>query len=158
MKPILNLDALTYTEFNDHGFCERTAGISDRIGAKKLGYALTIVEPGQKSCPFHNHHHEEEMFFVLEGEGTLRFGERTYPLRAGDFIACPPGGREVAHQILNTGTVTMRYLCLGTKEEVEICEYPDSNKVGVFAGEPGKRRLRHLFKADRAVDYFLDEK
>jgi hypothetical protein len=34
----------------------------------------------------------------------VRIGPDTYPLRPGDVVASPPGGPEVAHQIINTGT------------------------------------------------------
>jgi hypothetical protein len=40
---------------------------------------------------------------VLEGEGEIRIGDAKHPIRKGDFIACPPGGPETAHQIINTG-------------------------------------------------------
>ena len=63
------------------------------------------MPPGKVQCPFHNHHAEEEMFFILEGEGELRFGAERYPLRKNDIIACPPGGPDVAHQIINKTTV-----------------------------------------------------
>ena len=53
------------------------------------------------------------------------------------MIACPTGGPEVAHQIVNTGTVDMRYLALSTLVDVEICEYPDSQKVMIGTGKPG---------------------
>jgi uncharacterized cupin superfamily protein len=41
-------------------------------------------------------------FFVL-GLGEVRIGSETLITR-GDFVACPPGGPETAHQIINTGT------------------------------------------------------
>ncbi|MGH6933313.1 MAG: hypothetical protein ACREEE_12875 [Dongiaceae bacterium] len=69
-------------------------------------------------------------------------------------IACPPGGRDVAHQIVNTGETDLVYLALSTMEQAEICEYPDSNKVGVAVGAQGNRVLRLIFRADQAVDYF----
>jgi hypothetical protein len=34
----------------------------------------------------------------------VRIGPDTYPLRPGDVVASSPGGPEVAHQIINTGT------------------------------------------------------
>jgi uncharacterized cupin superfamily protein len=102
------------------------ATIGDHIGARNLGYNLTVLPPGKVQCPFHGHHGEEEMFLILEGEDEHRFGEQRYPIRRHDVIACPPGGPEVAHQIINTGTTTMRYLSLSTLVEVEACEYPDS--------------------------------
>jgi uncharacterized cupin superfamily protein len=98
------------------------------------------------------------MFFILEGEGELRFGGQRFPLRPHDVIACPPGGAEVAHQIINTGKTTMRYLALSTLVEVDACEYPDSGKVQVVAGRRGSRRLRKIFRAEDTVDYYDREK
>lgn len=95
------------------------------------------------------------MFLILEGTGELRFGDAVWPIRRHDVIACPPGGPEVAHQIVNTGDVEMRYLALSTNAEVEACEYPDSGKVLVFAGDRGTRRLRKMFRAETGdVDYY----
>lgn len=156
-KPIINLDELTF-ESHEHGPFRASYGvISDRIGAQKLGYNLTVVPPGGKVCPFHNHHSAEEMFLIFEGEGTLRFGDQTYPVKRHDVIACPPGKRDVAHQIINTGTAELKYLALSTREPNDVCEYPDSNKVGVYSGPEGKRHFRHLFKIDSAVEYFEGE-
>lgn len=157
MKPVMNLDEAVLESHEDGPFQGQYAELGKHIGAKKLGYSLTVVAPGKKVCPFHNHHVNEEMFFILEGTGLLRFGAETYPLRKHDIIACPPGKRDVAHQIINTGDTELRYLALSTTERHEICEYPDSDKVGVAVGEEGKRDLRLLFKAGQAVDYFEGE-
>ena len=78
--------------------------------------------------------------------------------RKHDVIACPPGGSEVAHQIINTGTTTMRYLSLSTLVDVETCEYPDSQKVLVVAGPRGARGLRKMFRAENTVDYYDRER
>ena len=98
------------------------------------------------------------MFFILEGEGELRFGDQRLPIRRHDVIACPPGGPEVAHQIINTGKTTLRYLALSTLVELEACEYPDSGKVMVAAGKRGNRTLRKIFRAENTVDYYDREK
>ncbi len=97
------------------------------------------------------------MFLILEGEGELRFGSQRYQIRKHDVIACPTGGADLAHQIINTGKVTMRYLALSCQAEVEVCEYPDSNKIGVFAEAPGNSGLRGLHRSDAAVDYYDGE-
>ncbi|RJF94152.1 cupin domain-containing protein [Sphingomonas cavernae] len=155
MKPIINLDELAFDDVEENGrFTSSRATISDLIGARDLGYNLTVLPPGKVQCPFHSHHGEEEMFFILEGEGELRFGDQHYPIRQHDVIACPPGGPEVAHQIINTGTITMRYLAISTLVEVEACEYPDSGKVSVVAGKRGDRGLRKMFRAEADVDYY----
>ena len=124
------------------------------IGARKLGYNLTELPPGKAQCPFHNHHAEEEMFLILEGEGVLRFGDQRLPLRAHDVIACPPGGPEVAHQIINTGSTTMRYLALSTQAEIEAWEYPDSKKVLVLAGDAASGGFAGMYRAEDTVDYY----
>ncbi|MCA8896097.1 MAG: cupin domain-containing protein, partial [Amphiplicatus sp.] len=101
-KPVMNLDEADFDDVEENGlYTSKRATISDHIGAKKLGYNLTVLPPGKAQCPFHSHHAEEELFFILEGEGELRFGDKRYPLRAHDVIACPTGGPEVAHQIIN---------------------------------------------------------
>jgi uncharacterized cupin superfamily protein len=154
-KPVMNLDAVEFDDIEDNGrYTSRRGQISDHIGAKKLGYNLTVVPPGKVQCPFHNHHGEEEMFLLLEGEGELRFGDQRYPIRKHDVIACPPGGAEVAHQIINTGTTTMRYLALSTLSEVDACEYPDSQKVLVVTGQRDDEGLRKIFRAENTVDYY----
>lgn len=94
------------------------------------------------------------MFLILEGEGELRFGDQRYSIRKHDVIACPPGGPEVAHQIINTGTTTMRYLALSTMADVETCEYPDSRKILVVTGLRGERGLRKMFHAENTADYY----
>jgi uncharacterized cupin superfamily protein len=154
MKPVINLDELDMVSHEHGPFQGRYGVIGERIGAQKLGYNLTICPPGKKVCPFHNHHVDEEMFFILEGEGLLRFGDREYPLRKHDVVACPPGKRDVAHQIVNTGKTDLKYLALSTMARSEICEYPDSNKVGVYSGVAGKRDLRLMFRAEQSVDYY----
>lgn len=159
-KPVVNLADVEFDDVEDNGyFTSRRALFSAGIGARKLGYNLTELPPGSAQCPFHSHREEEEMFLILEGEGELRFGSQRYPVRAHDVIACPTGGAEVAHQIINTGTRPLRYLALSTQSPIEVCEYPDSNKVGVWAsaslGAPGG--LRKMFKADAVVDYYEGE-
>jgi len=157
-KPLLNLADVEFDDIEDNGlYTSRRAEISDRIGARQLGYNLTVVAPGKVQCPFRSHHGEEEMFFIIDGEGELRFGDARYPIRAHDVIACPTGGAEVAHQIINTGSTDLRYLAISTIAAVEICEYPDSGKVGAVAGQRGERTLRLMFRASSDVDYYDGE-
>ena len=134
IKPIMNLDEVEFDDVEENGLYTSSRGqISDHIGARQLGYNLTVLPPGKAQCPFHSHHGEEEMFLILEGEGELRFGDQRYPIRQHDVIACPTGGPEVAHQIINTGTTTMRYLALST------CRSRGLRVPGLAEG-PGRRR------------------
>jgi len=151
MKPIINLADIELAPFPAamappasmaDRYEPRMGAVGARIGAQKLGYNVTALAPGKRAFPFHNHRVNEEMFFVLEGTGEVRIGETVYPIRAGDIIACPPGGAEAAHQIRNSGDVELKYLAVSTKVLPEIAEYPDSGKFGIlaeFPGEPGEK-------------------
>jgi len=137
---ILNVYDIEYQPW-EHGdrFGAKLGAVSSRIGAQKLGYNITVLLPGKRAFPFHSHRVNEEMFFILEGSGEIRIGAETYAVRKGDVIACPPGGPETAHQLINTSdSDEMKYLAVGTSESPEIAEYPDSGKVGVLAQFPAK--------------------
>lgn len=162
MKPILNIAELEFTA-GGHGerFGSRMGPIGSRIGAQKLGYNVTVVPPGKRAFPFHVHRINEEMFFIIEGAGEVRLGADRYPIKQGDVIACPPGGPTRAHQIINTGSVELKYLAVSTKLSAEVVEYPDSGKFGVLAEYPtdsGKpERFRFVGRADGGLDYWEGE-
>jgi len=150
---VINIDALKLEHFSKGaGFESRSARIGPLLGAKQIGYSYDVVPPGKRSCPFHSHRGEEEMFFIVRGSGTLRYGSETRKLRAGDVICCPTGGPETAHQIVNDSDEELAYLSISTMAPVEICEYPDSNKIGLFA-----EGLRHMTQAGAEIDYWADE-
>jgi uncharacterized cupin superfamily protein len=142
------------------GLCR--AEIGRVIGARKLGYNLTAVPPGKAAFPFHSHRVNEEMFFVLQGSGELRIGGAVHAIRAGDVIACPPGGAEAAHQIRNTGSEELRYLAVSTRETPDVVAYPDSGKFGVYgefgAGADGQpERFVYIGRESMAADYWDGE-
>jgi uncharacterized cupin superfamily protein len=134
--PIVNLDAIRFERNLEHGerFGAVVAPVGTHIGARKLGYNVTRVAPGKRAFPFHSHHVGEEMFFILEGHGLLRFGATEHAVRKGDFVACPPGGAEVAHQFVNTGEADLLYIAVSSRHDADVWEYPDSGKFGAIAG------------------------
>jgi uncharacterized cupin superfamily protein len=129
----------------------RCAGVSEGTAARKLGAAIDVVPPGKRSCPYHLHHAQEEMFIVLEGEGTLRVAGEDVPIRAGDVIHTPPGP-EYPHHIINSSDKPLKYLSISTQEEPEICEYPDSGKYGAWA--PGFKAMQ---RRQATLDYWDGE-
>ncbi|MCK5377106.1 MAG: cupin domain-containing protein [Acidobacteria bacterium] len=158
-KPIFNIDDAEFAHELRHGeaFEAKIAPISLHLGAMKLAYNLTVVAPGKRAFPFHNHHTNEELFFIIDGQGTLRFGDQEHRVRQGDLIACPPGGPEVAHQLVNTGEGELRYLALSTTLDTDVFQYPDSRKFGVVAGrKPGMRPTEAPFAGFYAEDQKLD--
>lgn len=101
-----------------------------RAAGGKLGMVRNRLPPGSVGCPFHWHTLEDEIFYVLEGRGILRYGEEVREIGPGDCISCP-AGRKVAHQIGNPFDRDLLYLAIGPREEHEVCGYPDSGKVMV---------------------------
>jgi len=128
------------------------AVLSDGTAALKLGCGVDTVAPGQQSCPYHFHHVQEEMFIVLEGEGTLRVADELLPIKAGDVIFIP-AGPEYPHHILNSSAQELKYLSISTQERPEICEYPDSGKIGASTGR-GKSFLQ---RRENGLDYWDGE-
>ena len=140
----------------------RMGRIGPRVGAQQLGYNITAVPPGKRAFPLHSHRVNEEMFLVLQGTGEVRIGNDTYPLRSGDVIACPAGGKETAHQIVNTGAEELRFLAVSTTRSPELCEYPESEKFGVYAefpaGADGRPKMfRYLGREAQGIDYWDGE-
>jgi len=161
---ILNVDDVELQQWEQGERYQAGLGsISARIGAKLLGYNITVLAPGKRAFPCHNHHVNEEMFFVLEGEGEVRIGDETFPITRGDVIACPPGGPDTAHQIANTSPDTdLRFLAVSTRLSPEIAEYPDSGKFGVLAeltpdADGAPRPFRFVSRADNGLDYWEGE-
>lgn len=157
MHNIVNIADVSYTDLAENSrrmgvempaarYGGRRAELGRVMGARKLGYNITAIAPGKRAYPRHNHRVNEEMFFVLEGSGEIRIGDETYPVRAGDVIACPAGGPETAHQLRNTGDAELKVLAVSTAESPEICDYPDSGKFSVLASFGGDANGRpHMF-------------
>ena len=56
----------------------------------------------------HHHPETEEIYYILEGRGSMQVGDEIRAVGPGDAIAIPPGA---GHQIRNTGAVVLRFLC-----------------------------------------------
>jgi uncharacterized cupin superfamily protein len=155
---ILNLDQVDFKHWgHSERYQARLGEIATRLGARKLGYRLIVLPPGKAAWPYHAHHVNEEMFFILEGTGTLRYSNADYPLRAGDVIACPvdPNG---GHQIRNSSTADLRYLAVSTMEYPEIARYPDSGKfAAITAPADAPDRFAIWAPESAGVDYWTGE-
>jgi uncharacterized cupin superfamily protein len=132
-KAVIHIDDVPLMDRgNGKQFAVKWGRASPLLELANLGCAVHVVPPGKKAFPFHRHHMMDELFFVVSGEGEYRFGEDKLPVRAGDLVAAPAGGK--AHQIINSGKQDLRYLGISSMAATEIVEYPDSNKIGVMAG------------------------
>ncbi|MDZ4865932.1 MAG: cupin domain-containing protein [Alphaproteobacteria bacterium] len=117
-----------------------------------VGMLIEEVAPGRQSCPFHYHLLEEEQALVLAGHGTLRLGDQTYEMKAGDYV-CFPAGQQAGHCFINNTSEPFRYLMIGERNPHEVCVYPDSNKVMVRA----LNRENDIFDMSATKNYYDGE-
>ncbi len=132
------------------------ARLAKGTAASKLGASIDIVAPGKLSCPYHFHYAQEEMFVILEGHGTLRVAGEMLPLKTGDVIFVPPGP-EYPHQLINTSDAPLKYLSVSTREQPEICEYPDSNKYLAYVSSGEARSFDVIQRSENSLDYWDGE-
>jgi uncharacterized cupin superfamily protein len=131
-------------------------------GARSTGLNWVALPANERGAPPHCHSADEEVFVVLDGEGTLELWASPDPenqrptepsemhvLRAGHIVARPPATR-VSHSLL-AGPNGLTYLAYGTREPNDMCWYPRSNKV-FFRGLGVIGRLELLGYADGEPD------
>jgi uncharacterized cupin superfamily protein len=108
----------------------RRRHLASAAGSRWTGLTHIECDAGTLSAPPHVHSAEEEIFVVLDGEGTLElFGDEpeTHPVRRGSVVARPPGTR-VAHAF-RAGDSGLTLIAWGTREPNDICWYPRSRKM-----------------------------
>jgi uncharacterized cupin superfamily protein len=127
------------------GYLGRAARLGPKLGASRLGMTVYDLPPGEAICPYHFEWTDEEWLITIAGQPTLRTPEGERVLDPGEVV-CFPVGPEGAHHVRNAGEESVRVAIFSTKNEFGIAEYPDSDKVGIWAGETHYmlRRSDHL--------------
>ena len=105
-------------------------------GSFATGLRLFDAAPGKLHAPPHCHTAEEEIFVVLEGDGTLELwpgrpvdGPEEHPVRRGSVVA-RPAGTGVAHAFRG-GPGGLSLLAYGTRDPRDVAYYPRSGKVSL---------------------------
>jgi uncharacterized cupin superfamily protein len=126
--------------------------VGPKIGASRIGMSVYELPPGEAICPYHFEWTDEEWLIVLSGRPTLRSPAGEQKLEPGD-TACFPAGPDGAHFVRNDGDELVRVAMLSTKSEVGVAEYPDSDKVGVWANG-----THYMLRRSDHVDYWDGER
>jgi uncharacterized cupin superfamily protein len=100
--------------------------LGDTGGSVRTGLNTFEQKQGDHYVP-HCHSAEEEIFVVLEGDGTCELGDESFAVRRGSVIT-RPAGTGIAHAI-RAGDAGIGLLAYGTREPNDICYYPRSGKV-----------------------------
>lgn len=139
---IVNVDDVQAQPW-EHAGAERSArDLGEAAGSVRTGMRHYVIPDGKLGGRPHCHAAEEELFVVLEGDGTCLLGDEEIPLRRGSVVGRPPG-TGVAHAF--RGPLTL--LTYGTRVPNEICYYPRSKQI-VFRGLEVVARVETLDRWD----------
>lgn len=76
------------------------------IQATNFAMGHVTLEPNGGQVPWHNQE-QEEVYFIVEGEGEMCLGEERRAIKTGQAAYIPSG---VFHQLTNTGSTPMRMI------------------------------------------------
>ncbi|HEV7585816.1 MAG TPA: cupin domain-containing protein [Solirubrobacteraceae bacterium] len=144
------------SEFDDgdpDGFRSGVARVGEEVGGAALAVKVYELPPGESLCPYH-YEYEEEWLVVLEGAVTVRTPEGAESLARGDIVCFQPGPGG-AHKATNDGASTARVMMFSSAHEPAVAVYPDSDKIGVWPGNPNDVVM--LRRADGGVSYWDGE-
>jgi len=128
--------AFGYDDADPDGFRAGMLRLGRLLGAQQLGASVYELPPGQAICPYHYEQPEEEWLLVLRGTPSLRTPDGVERLAPMDVV-CFPAGPAGAHAVRNDTAENARVLMFSTVRFPAVTVYPDSDKVGVYTGEPG---------------------
>lgn len=142
-----------WDDSDPEGFRAGMARLGKMLGAKETGITVYELPPGQAVCPYHYEVGEEEWLLVLSGTPTLRSPDGEERLGPWD-VACFPRGPEGAHGIRNETAEPARVLMFSSVVQPTATVYPDSDKVGIWTGDP---ESTVLVRRSSNVDYYDGE-
>ncbi len=117
--------------------------------SKYLHFDIKSLFPGKFSYPYHFHRNAEELFIILEGEGTLRSPESYQTIKKGDIIFFEEGSSGT-HQLYNHSDGNLIYIDIRTRGNIDVCEYPDSGKISILPA-------MDIFEKGSKVPYYTGE-
>jgi uncharacterized cupin superfamily protein len=131
MKKINVYDVpLEYDPEDPEGYKGGAFNFKAAIGARTMTGKIFELPPGQALCPYH--------------------WEKIGP---GDLVAFP-AGPEGAHKTTTVGDETARFVFLSTHNLPAVAFYPDSEKIGVWTGDPA---MHVMVRRGENLDYYDGE-
>ena len=97
-----------------HGALKRVLLRHEDVDSQLMFLNEVYVAPGEK-IGAHMHTDMEEVFYFLDGEGTMQIEDEIQPVAEGDRVIVPI---QQVHILENTGDKPMRFVCFGVKVPV----------------------------------------
>lgn len=103
---------LPWKEFPGHfgGALSKALVSPDNSRSRRIDFRISRYAPAAY-VEDHVHKVQEQIYFVLEGEGVLTLDDEPYLMRAQDYVYIPPG---VRHGFSNTGLSGLVFLVITT--------------------------------------------
>src|SRR5215208_3828384 len=116
------------------------------VDGVKLGMSRIDVLPGAQSTPAHEHTGEEELFYVLRGDGLWWQDGRTTAVGAGDVMLAKPRGG--AHTVIG-GDDGIDVLAFGPRHDIEVTHLPRPGvlRIGGVATVMAEPKHQWVFEA-----------
>ena len=112
---ISDLSAIAGRRYPARRLTQNLVGGAAPIQAASFSLGHVTLDPHGGQVPWHNQE-QEEVYFVVEGEGEMCLGEEKRPLTTGQAVYIPSG---VFHQLTNTGDRPLRMIyCYGPAGDV----------------------------------------
>ncbi|MDQ3824064.1 MAG: cupin domain-containing protein [Actinomycetota bacterium] len=106
----------------------------DGVPEPEWGGAWVAVDPHTTSAP--HDHDENELFFILEGRGSMRIDGEVRPVKPGDMVFIPPFHE---HALTNEGDTRLLFLTIwwggGNGDAKADAAAEEAEAVGVAAAE-----------------------
>src|SRR5437773_2780666 len=99
---------------------EAFAREGDDVSFPQVGFTIGVLHPGQSGGRYHRESAQED-FLVLAGECLLLIEEEERPLKAWDFVHCPPGTN---HSFVGAGDGPCVIFMTGARMENKETVYP----------------------------------
>jgi mannose-6-phosphate isomerase-like protein (cupin superfamily) len=104
MPTILNIDECPVMDL-PHGRGKSINLFNPSNATKNVDVHINVLNPGVKKGAIHYHKTIENVYIILEGNGTIVDKDgKVYPIRAGQAVFLKPGENVDTHEIFNTGT------------------------------------------------------
>ena len=120
--------------------------------AKQCTVSIYEIPPLKSAYPYHYHCKDEEVFYIISGEGVLRTPEGERAVKAGDLLFFP-ADESGAHKLTNASeTENLIYIDFDVIHDLDAAVYPDSGKIGIWG-----KNINRVYRLDSDVDYYEGE-
>jgi quercetin dioxygenase-like cupin family protein len=108
---------IAWQEFPGHfgGALSKALVSPGNSGSSRIDFRISRYAPNAY-VQEHIHKVQEQIYYVLEGEGLLTLNEQQHLMRPHDYVYVPPG---VRHSFTNTGLAGLVFLVVTTPADDE---------------------------------------